>query len=450
MKLLKVFSLSSVVFLSLLLVTPTFAAVTTSASTKPAQDNSIIIATTNIYNAKIVSQKGADVDISFDVSNREGAQSGLKYSVNLVKNIKNNQTMSDVFVFPEIFNIGEHTVIRKSITYKAPDDLDGEYNVIIEIKNNSGLPLAFGDAGTIKLVATVKDVKNVEILPETCILSIEGEKNHTIYNINQGVDIAPSENLLLTCTALNDLKVETKVTPSYETHYRNLDGEIVSTTGGSITPITFKAGEKKVVMIRLPKATSPQAYMIKTALKSDNVYSNYITAYYVIQGESATIQSVSLDKDYYTTGDTAKLSLFWMSSADSFSGSRASLKGAKPLDVTLVASIKDNNQKDCVNPITQIFSDNKNGGIVTIPLPIIINCKTPQASVELKNSKGDILAQKQLSFGVKPKTELMPVNISSNKNIITIIFGVLVVAGITIYFINLKKKKDHAKHNLSK
>lgn len=61
----------------------------------------------------------------------------------------------------------------------------------------------------------------------------------------------------------------------------------------------------------LPKALEPQAYDVKVALKSSENTSNPIIIHYVLQGISATIQNLSLDKDFYNKGDTATLSFFW-------------------------------------------------------------------------------------------------------------------------------------------
>jgi len=372
--------------------------------------------------------------------------------VALVGGTGNNQIKAGTFIYPEMVNLGENSLKKEVVTYTASANLDGEYTAIVEVKNNSGFTLATASFGKIKLVATVKNINNLEILPGKCSLSIEGITAHTIYGINQGVDIAPSENLLLVCTVTNLAKVDTTVTPSYETHHGNIDGNIVDANGGNVTPIPFKAGEKKVVLLSLPKTTVPQSYAVKVSFKSSDTSSNSIIVNYVIEGTSATIHNFSIDKDSYLKGDTAKVSIFWTSSADSFPGSRASLKGEAIPDITLSLSIKDSDGNKCIDDLNKVFPANKNGGILTTPVPIITDCKNPQASVELKDANGNILAQDQISFGTQSTTESTKLNSFFGKYsmIIFIILGILVVAGVSIYFINLKKRKGDAQHDLSK
>src|SRR3989338_7530408 len=44
----------------------------------------VVVATVNIYDAEIVSQQGNIFSLSFDLSNREGAQPAVRYAVQLI------------------------------------------------------------------------------------------------------------------------------------------------------------------------------------------------------------------------------------------------------------------------------------------------------------------------------------------------------------------------------
>jgi hypothetical protein len=391
----------------------------------------------NVYNAKVVSQDGNIFNISFDVKNGGVPQAGLKYNISLLKETASGKFLSDKYIYPETLSLNANTTLNKSIVYTAPSTLTGDYSLLVTVENSSGIPLGLGIAGKVKLVSTVN---TVEILPDTCYLSVVGEKGNIKYSLTQGVDIEKSESLSLTCTAVNPSKVTISAVPTYETHYRTLSGDTVAQEGGDVTSISFNAGEKKTISLNLPKSTKPQAYDIKVALSSNGILSNSVVVHYVLHGVSATIQNLSLDKDYYNNKDIAKISFLWFSSADNFPGSR--LVATSQSEITLVAKITNDKQKNCVNPINQILSKTN---LVELSVPVIANCNNPQVSIELKDTNGNTLDQKNFSF----LSTSQPVSKSTIPTILIVILGVLIVAGFAFYFINLKKK-DHAERDLTK
>jgi hypothetical protein len=430
MKLLKISSVGFFILLLLFLSSPVFATgteTTQSISTSKA----VVITDLSIHNAKIISQKDNVFNISFDVTNKEGAQAGLKYNVKLIKEDPTNggQFVADEYTYPDLMSISSNSFINKSITYKAPDNLSGEYTLLVTIENSNGLPISLGIAGKVK---NISSSNTIQIDPESCFLSVQGGNDSSKYNLTQGIDISSSEKLVLNCNAENPTKTTVSGIPSYETHYRTMSGDVVSQEGGDNAPVSFKASEKKLISLILPKATKPQAYDIKIALESGTVSSNSIIVHYVLHGESATIQNFSLDKDYYNKKDIAKVSFAWSPSSDGFSGSRL---GASSLTgVILTARITNDQLKECITPINKVLDNN---GIIELSPSVITNCKNPIATVELTDAKGNILDQKIFAFESKIphlKNSLWP--------IVLIVFGVLVVAGLAFYFINLKKKSN--------
>jgi hypothetical protein len=432
MKLLKVSFVSFFVFCSLLLGSTLYAATdTTTDIGKP-----ILLADVNAYNAKIVSQKGNEINISFDISNGIGVQSGVKYGVSLIKETDGTQSLVDEFIYPEVLSLSSNSTVTKNVKYIAPLSASGEYTLLINIKNESGMPMGMAVAGKATLVSTVK---NIEILSETCSLGVVNEKNSPKYDLIQGIDIEKTENLKLTCTVLNSAKEVVSASPVYETHYRTVYGEIVSQEGGDTDSISFKAGEKKIVSLILPKATKPQAYDVKVLLKSKDVSSNSVVVHYVLRGASATIQNFSLDKDYYKKDEVANISFILTPSADNFSESRFAASALS--EVTLTATINDDKQKECIAPINKNITNDLNNGKIDLVVPVIANCNNPQATIILKDASGNILDQKSLSFESK-KDNVTQTSSNNAVKIILIIFGILVVAGLAFYFINLKKKEN--------
>ncbi len=385
----------------------------------------------NVYQSKVVSQDKNNIDIFFGITNESEAQSGLKYGVKLIKETSGiGQSIADEYISSEPMSLSPYESLEKTVRYIAPQGLKGEYTIFIFVKNDNGLTLGLGSAGKVTLTSSSS---TVEILPETCSLYVGDSK--IAYELGQGVDIEKTEALKLTCTAMNPSKGSISVTPLYETHYRTMYGDIVETEGGSTDTLIFKAGEKKSFTLTLPKALSSQAYDVKVYLNDKGILSNSAVAHYVLRGPSATIQTFSLDKDGYLAGDTASMKFLWSPSADSFSGSR--LGGSTLSSVTLDISIVNKDDKECISPINQVLGSSSN---LDLTGRVKIECKNPKATIILKDDAGNILDQKILSF--ETKSDLNEGSSLNSKSTLLLILGILIVTGLALYFINLKKKQD--------
>ena len=412
-------SLSLFVFLSLIISNQI------EAVTVPTKG--IVLATVNIQNAKIISQENNVLDISFDLANEEGVQTGVKYGVKLVQETENGQFVVDEKVYDESLTLAENSTISRNITYTAPNNLSGDYVILIASKNDAGSPFGLSLLGKIKLNSTFK---GVSLSSETCYLNIVDEKGSSKYNLAQGIDISFEETLKLSCTATNSADKTIKANPVFVTHFRTAYGEIVPQTEVVNEPITFKAGEKKNISVLLPKATVPQAYDVVTTLVYGESVSNSVTAHYVLQGASATIQNLSLDKDYYDRGETATLAFSWSPSADSFPGSRLG-RSSVLSGIMLSGEITNGHGKKCASLINQPTSINQSTK-TEIPISITSSCVDPQVSLTLKDKDGKILDQKTFSVetSTKEKTASMAVAI-------IIVLAIIILA---IALIKLKKK----------
>lgn len=403
-----------VVFLSIFISTPVFAV---NPTDKATPGEVMLLASVNIQNAKIVSQKGNVFNISFSLSNGAGLQTGVKYGVKLIQESGAGQLTIDERVYDESLTLNPNMTTKKDIVYGAPASLSGSYILMLTSNNSSGFPFGFANLGKVTLTATTK---GIEILPETCTLQIIGDKTGKTYSLVQGVGINGEESISLTCEALNSSKVEVTTTPSYEVHSGSSFGDILSQNGGSVDPITFKAGEKTSFSVTLPKATIPQIYNVNFTLNDKDNKSNSIDVNYMVLGVSATIDNVSLDKDYYNKGDTALLSLIYTSNASSPISSKIQISNSKG--------------KSCAEPQTQTL---------TQPIPLKIDtsivitssCIDPKITATLTDDKGVVLAQKE--FNVKT-TSAVPAQ-ASNKIIIYVIIALLIIIILFIYF---KKKKN--------
>jgi hypothetical protein len=297
--------------------------------------------------------------------------------------------------------------------------------------NTSGLPFGVKTIGKVTLKSTTS---GIVILSETCSLQVVGEKNSPTYKLDQAVDIKAEEDLKLSCTAVNSSKVAVTTTPSYETRYRTSYGDVVKTTGGDVSPISFKASEEKPFTVILPKANVPQLYVIGLKLSSNDVKSNTIYLNYLISGFNATIKNVSLNKDYYLKGEKAQVSFFYSStSAGSLTGNRISSVSIPPLNSKI--QILNDKDKSCAKIQTQTLI--KASDKIEVPISITSNCVDPKIILTLTDDKGTIFDQKE--FKVKTTSVIPEPNTSSNIKYIIILLVVLCF--VAIYTYSSKRKK---------
>ena len=310
-----------VLFGIVLLVLSTETLAQSPANTTP---QAVVVADVNIYNSKIISQNDNAIVIGFDLDNQIGIQPDIRYGIQLVKTGDQDSSgaIADTYIYPETINLAENTRIHRQVSYNVPSGLRGKYVLRVVSRNSSGLMLGLNNIGQITLAGNPTTA--IEVLPETCSLSIQGDENKTKYSLRQGVDINAEESLEISCTIRSGFDKPISVVPKFETFYRTVFGKKVEQIGGATSSIVLKSGDNKSLSFIFPKATSPQAYDVKFSLitPDEKTVSNTIVAHYVLQGASATIQNITLDKDFYSKGDIAKLMVFWTGSADGFQDSR--------------------------------------------------------------------------------------------------------------------------------
>ncbi len=349
------------------------------STTTPPQ--AIVLATVNIQNAQITKQDGHAFSISFDLTNREGVQHDVDYSVELIQD-DNGQFVADQNVYLAHLILQEHSSTHQTITYTAPASLDGTYRMFISSKNASGFP--FG-------VAYVKDVtlvssSDVRISPHTCYLTVKEDKKSKHYMLTEGVDIAKDETIHLTCVAENTSDHSVSIIPEYQTRFRSEYGDNVPHVGGSQDPIVLPQHKTTQFTLELPKATKPQAYSVNISFGASHGIGS-ILVHYVLRGASATIQNISLDQNRYAAGDTALVSFMWTPSADGFPDSRA---GTSSPSVVSFQAILTNRSGAVCGELTQSLPPTM---VVHAPLSIAVNCLDPHLSLDLRDVHGVSLAR---------------------------------------------------------
>ncbi len=353
--------------------------------------NMEIIATVNIYEAMVVSQDKNDFKISFKLTNREKAQPDVRYAVQLLKEKDGvYNEIVDQKIYNEVVNLGENDSVQKNINYNAPKWVSGEYALAIVSRNEKGLPLAFSPIG--KKVILSGDGNYVEILGGSCLMRVDGKD----YASGSGVDVATTEKLEMVCSVKNNSDVDMSVFANLQTHERTVFGKIISEEklNGE-----YELSPKQETEIVLPVSIqrNPQAYEVVISFQNANkeTVSNEGLGHYVVQGESGTINNITLDKDYYTKEETAKVSLLVSGSADSFPQARN--RAERSEDGRTIALKLSSEGEVCAEEKAPLVKSDASG-LSDFNLAVKSDCFNPTLKVTLLSSEGKTLDEKTVSM----------------------------------------------------
>lgn len=403
------------------------------------------IATVNIYDAKISSQRGNDFLISFDLNNKEDVQPQIIYSVGLITRSDEKNVIDQKIYSEDVLSLGGGETIHKDVLYTAPASLNGEYDLFLESRDRGGLLFAKVLVGSVKLNGGGDFIEL-----SSCYLTVKGESFDKKYSINQGVDVDADEFLIAHCNAKSNFEGTIPVTPNFTNYYRTIFGENL---GNSDLPrYEIKYGENEDLQFIIAKPKDPQAYEAVLVLKDSNgkVISNSVNFKYIIHGLSATIYNVKFDKNIYNAGEKSKISFLWYASADYFSHPRK--QGTDFKNGSIEISLFNDAGKLCADVFKKNVSINEQGIPMEITLVISNTCKNPLLKGKIFSSEGALLAQDNFSAKVKQESESSVVKIDDNsvknKNgvyVKLIIFVILLVlvSFLLIYF--YKKKKGISK-----
>jgi hypothetical protein len=343
-----------------------------------------VIAEINLSEATIIIQDNQELILSFLLENKgDTPQFDIRYGVELIKELEEGgQAVADSFVPDEVVSVPALGTLTKVVTYPLATVPAGDYSVWITARTTGGTMLGLGNAGSV----SITNGAPVEIMSSSCVLSIEGGED--TYNLLQGVDVASAENLILNCTLKNNTNRDLTVLPTFETFKRSVFGEKFEMDYPNFNPINIKAATEQNLTLTLPKATLPQAYDIAMTLSENGAdASNRLVVHYVLQGASATIQTLNFSQNYYDAGEEINLELLWTGSADSFPDSR--LGTSTDLEGLVVASVSivDGEGNACAAPFSQTLDSDK----VTLKTISNIECVSPVAFVSLIKADGTTL-----------------------------------------------------------
>ena len=383
------------------------------------------VAWVDIFDAKIVSQQGNTLTLSFDLHNGTGVQPDVRYKVELVKTLPNGaQVTAHTTVYDETLTLAENQTRQVHATYQAPTYLDGTYSVWIKAANANGLLLALGNAGQATFTKT-EDVLTLD--PSTCYLTLnaagtEREGTTSRHTLAEGIDLEPEESLYLNCAVNNTLTTDTTFGATFLTKKRSVFGDTVA-SATSYELVTIPTHTTQLVSFLIPTQDVPQAYEVTATLTAgETPRSTPLQFHYVIRGASATTQNVTFDRDVYRKGDTATLHIFWTPSADSFAGARGNATELRAPTITV--RVTDGSNNECGTAEAQQVTEQ--GGLLTVEVPIERDCMNPTAQT-IVTAGGTVLDSS--SFGVESITTLVP---TSNTTLLVLAAVLLLLIVVVI------------------
>jgi hypothetical protein len=406
-----------------------------------SRTESVVVATVNLYNGKAELQDGNVWKISFDLFNRLGIQPGVRYGVEL--RTENTEDLVGQIIYPEVLSLGEGETIQKEVFFTVPDYLKGRFKFWIVSQNESGLTLGqIMATGNVELSGTGK---YVEMSSSACSLRISGEDKS--YSVSQGVDVLPAEKLTLYCSANNLLDSDVSFKTHFKTTFRTAFGRTIFEEDGE--NIQLGKGEKRELSFLIPKAKNPQAYDVNVSFQDESgkTVTNSIEIHYVLRGASATIKNATLDKDVYSKGDEAKLSLYWSGRADAFPLARQPL-GAQDKMILEVSAFRGDGSA-CADVFRKNLEGQGGGGLENSVIPILDDCQNGKIEIAIADERGNVLDRKTILLkgatgDIVAKSEANAGNQKSSRLIFYSIAGLLFLIGLGAILI--KKGKNANGH----
>jgi hypothetical protein len=403
----------------------------TSNTKTPASSSSapVLVASVNIYNAKVVSNTDRNYVISFDLSNDVGVQSQVKYSVQLVKTISSSSDiLVDEYVYDASFSIDQNTTLPQTVNYSIPASIGkGDYKLWILSKNNSGLVLAAAYVGNVKI--TQDPSNTVMIDPESCYVTASSTK----YNIGDTVYLSQADKFTMNCNVISTFTNDITLVPFFETRMNSSFGDLVSqVSGGSNGTITIKPGSNSA-SVELPKPSVPQSYtnIFSLASSDKKISTNKIVTNYSIDGDKGSILNIILDKTAYRSGDIAKVKIF---SSVYLNPSGTSTISTSSVAISVI--VNDSQGQSCSNKINQTTDIS---GVTEVSVPITKDCVNPKVEVSLSGTKTDgsnVILDNQNYKVTTPNNQLPPADYSK------IMIASAVILFLFIIFIIIYRKKN--------
>lgn len=446
-----------VVFLSIFFVNPTLFVSASVATPPPLESKAVTVATVNVQDFELLRQEGNVFTLRLNISNREGIQPKIIYAIDLFqKDNKGKEYLVDQKIYDnDVLLLRANDSVYKEITYVAPDYLRGSFTLMAEVRNSDSL--IFGTVPLFDAITLNGTNEYIHIEQSSCFLTVDGEKNNKTYRPVSGTDISEEETLIAHCTVINTFKTDQTVTPIFQTRYRSVFGKTASVEKQK--PLTLKPGTKTTFAARLPKDLLPQEYETTLTFlngKSESI-SSPVAFRHVLRGESAAIQNLTVNKDYFQAKQVARIAFFWTGlTADSFPASRLEIMNPgnnvyfeNSVDVgkefSAIFTMTDNTKNPCAQPFTQGLNTKNQGGVERFSIFVTQDCLNPIFSVKIIGQTGKVLAENTYEIESKDFAQVISAAESkSNLDRIVYVAFFLIATLVAVLFVYLVKKNKRS------
>jgi hypothetical protein len=347
-----------------------------------------IVANMNLTNAEIVLKDTQRLVVNFKLSNKGTVtESDIRYGIELIRNVgADRQVVADTYVAPHTLSVPQGEQQQRTLEYPTRGVAPGTYSVWIIAKTAGGMTLGQAFAGEV-IIKAPQSV--VEIVPESCEFRITGEAKP--YSIGQGVDLSPEEVLTLNCTLKNHGTEVSTVIPEFETYRRGVYFRESAFMKKAEAQLTLAPLESKTISYPIALPPDAQAYdttlVLKGAQNRETIVSNKLVMHYVVQGLSATIQNIALDKSFYREGEAMNVNLAWIDSADGFLGSRKGTGTQGEGEVVASVRIVDAEGNLCAPVFERTVAASRDA----LTLTATSDCSSPTVSLSIRSAGGEEL-----------------------------------------------------------
>lgn len=341
--------------------------------------NSVLVATVNIYNSLATKIDQNNYQISFDINNREGVQSDIRYGIELIR--KSDNLVADTYLENISLTLGENETKNISLNYVIPAYVQsGEYKLVAVSKNASGLPLA----------------KDPIVSGESVYIDNSNEDYVSLSNcFTNNIDNINTEQELTVSCAISSNKTQNFLNIGYAIHKNSQFGDILSQNEIKNVNVLNDSVSFKIMTDK-----NPGQYVLDIFLK-DNGYKispSYELVYFV-NGNSVVIQNTTIDKSSYSLGDIANLKLFYK-----INGALATNTSYK-----IYSSILDENANQCGSS-TNDLNTSSGFRVENINIDIDSDCENAIAKVLIMDGEQNVLANSEINLNNK----ISQININPN------------------------------------
>lgn len=340
-----------------------------------------VVATINAGNINIDDKGENNFEVSFDVINNGIIQPGVKFAVNLVQKKNEEEKIVDRKMYDEVLSIGNGEIIHKTLSYQAPDYLNGEYFLFIEAQNNSDLRLVYLQVGKINL-SNKESI--IEVEDDYCGVFL-GEKkleNKDISNLPENQIQKASLKCLVGNISQEKIDIFLKADFYEKSYFKN-----ASETRKS-EEISLASEEKRELEISLTELKDIKSPLVAVSIFSKNgrqiAESMYLSLYNM--SKAPLFYNVRLDKDYYLKGETAKMTV--------------DMRLAYSEGSYISYGIFEEKGASCIKN-KEMNADIKSTGSTEIQEKIVRNCFNPEMTVFVKDKSGNILDEEKYSVESK-------------------------------------------------